>query len=204
MSFRLRLTLLTALAVAVAIVGTSFVVYYTDRSELMRQVDDDLRSSEALPPINAVLAGGGRWINVGAKPGNTFIASGGPGLTVRRKEFVLPKSAAAVQVSVFARSGAPPPSGPVRFSTQSFKGVPMRVLTLTTPLATVQVSRSLADVNRNLSHLRFLLVLVCVGGIGVAALLGALVSRRAVAPLRRLTETTDRIVETGDLSERIG
>ncbi|MES1248368.1 MAG: HAMP domain-containing sensor histidine kinase, partial [Actinomycetota bacterium] len=34
--------------------------------------------------------------------------------------------------------------------------------------------------------------------------LGLLVSGRAVAPLRRLTETAERIVETGDLSERTG
>ena len=42
MSFRLRLTVLVAAAVAVAIVGASVVVYYTDRSQLMSQVDSDL------------------------------------------------------------------------------------------------------------------------------------------------------------------
>ncbi len=60
------------------------------------------------------------------------------------------------------------------------------------------------EIDRNLSHLRFLLVLISLGGIGVAALLGAAVSRTAVAPLRRLTETTERIIDTGDLSERTG
>ncbi len=45
MSFRLRLTVLASLAVAVAIVGTSFVVYYTDRHELIAQVDSDLTQS---------------------------------------------------------------------------------------------------------------------------------------------------------------
>ncbi len=54
------------------------------------------------------------------------------------------------------------------------------------------------------SRLKWLLVFISLGGVGAAAILGALVSGRAVAPLRRLTETTERIVETGDLSERTG
>jgi hypothetical protein len=54
MSFRLRLTVLVSLAVAVAIVGASFVVYYTDRHELIGQVDSDLKQSQTLSPLNAV------------------------------------------------------------------------------------------------------------------------------------------------------
>jgi two-component system, OmpR family, sensor histidine kinase MprB len=68
----------------------------------------------------------------------------------------------------------------------------------------VTIARSLVDVDHNLSRLKWLLVFISLGGIGAAAILGALVSGRAVAPLRRLTESTERIVETGDLSERTG
>jgi two-component system sensor histidine kinase MprB len=82
--------------------------------------------------------------------------------------------------------------------------VPTRVLTVELSTATITVSRSLVDVDRALSHLRWVLVLVSLGGVGAAALLGAFVAGRGVAPLRRLTETTERIVETGDLSRRIG
>ena len=57
MSFRLRLTVLASLAVAVAIVGASVVVYYTDRHELLSQVDSDLSSSLAVPRLNAVVTG---------------------------------------------------------------------------------------------------------------------------------------------------
>ncbi len=84
------------------------------------------------------------------------------------------------------------------------KGVPTRVLTISSRNQIVTISRSLVDVDRNLARLRWLLVFISLGGIGAAAILGALVSGRAVAPLRRLTETTERIVETGDLSERTG
>ena len=55
MSFRLRLTALASLAVAVAIIGASFVVYYTDRHELIRQVDSDLSESRNLSPLDAVV-----------------------------------------------------------------------------------------------------------------------------------------------------
>jgi two-component system sensor histidine kinase MprB len=41
------------------------------------------------------------------------------------------------------------------------------------------------------------------GGIAGAAALGLVVTSAALAPVRRLTETTERVTETGDLSERI-
>ena len=57
MSFRLRLTVLASLAVAVAIVGASFVVYFTDRHELIGQVDSDLHATLTLPPLAGVVSG---------------------------------------------------------------------------------------------------------------------------------------------------
>jgi two-component system sensor histidine kinase MprB len=78
------------------------------------------------------------------------------------------------------------------------------VLTIVLPTRLIRITGSLAEVDRNLAHLRWQLVLISIGGIGAAAILGLLVSGRATAPLRRLTETTERIVETGDLSARTG
>jgi two-component system sensor histidine kinase MprB len=78
------------------------------------------------------------------------------------------------------------------------------VLTVTAPGGVVRLSTSLVGVDRNLAHLRWLLILISVGGVGAALLLGALVSGRALAPLRRLTATTEDIVATGDLSRRTG
>ncbi len=217
MSFRLRLTVLAAVAVAVGIVGASFAVYYTDRHELMKQVDSDLSESRMLAPLNEVVGPPGA---AAVQHGVTFVPrrSAGGGTAVmdapgaRRAVhlkgnfgLVLPHSATAVQVQVTRRTGAATRSeAPPRFRTKTVKGVPTRVLTLTLPNETIRISRPLLDVDRNLSRLRWLLVFICLGGIGAAALLGALVSGRAVAPLRRLTDTTERIVATGDLSERTG
>ena len=40
MSFRLRLTVLVSVAVAVTVVGTSCVVYFTDRSAVITQIEE--------------------------------------------------------------------------------------------------------------------------------------------------------------------
>src|SRR5204862_2557037 len=48
-----------------------------------------------------------------------------------------------------------------------------------------------------------LLLLIAIGGVAIAAALGLVVSEAALAPVRRLTATTERVTETGDLSERI-
>jgi two-component system, OmpR family, sensor histidine kinase MprB len=225
MSFRLRLTVLAALAVAVALVGASFVVYYTDRGELIGQIDSDLSASQDVPRLNTVLGVvQTRGIRVRYAQGTTRARSV---LTARQAvppgagnvravgtahptvppffNVVLPRSSAAARVRVALRKpGISFRKTPPRFSTETIKGVPTRVLTLVLPNGTVTISRSLVEVDRNLDHLRWLLVFICLGGVVAAALLGALVSRTAVAPLRRLTERTERIVETGDLSERIG
>ena len=57
--------------------------------------------------------------------------------------------------------------------------------------------------NRTLHRLGILLLVIALGGIAVAAGLGLAVSRAALAPVRRLTEASEHVTETGDLSERI-
>jgi two-component system sensor histidine kinase MprB len=61
----------------------------------------------------------------------------------------------------------------------------------------------LNDVHHTLGRVTLFLLLIAVGGIGIAAALGLLVSRAALAPVRRLSEATEKVAETGDLSERI-
>jgi two-component system sensor histidine kinase MprB len=207
MSFRVRLTVLASFAVAVAIVGTSLVVYYTDRHELLGQVDSDLRSTLTLPPLAGVVSGqvgftvrGRVWRQVGPATVRRVPPGG-----LKNLKVVLPRTASAVQASAVPRKpGSLPAKTPPSFSTKTVDGVRARVLTEVVPTAKITVSRSLVEVDRNLAHLRWLLVFISLGGVGAAAFLGLLVSGRAVAPLRRLTETTERILATGDLSERTG
>jgi two-component system, OmpR family, sensor histidine kinase MprB len=93
------------------------------------------------------------------------------------------------------------------FSQTSIGSNHLRVLTAAlppgTPARAVQIARSLNETDHTLYNLRLLLSLVALGGIALAALLGQLVSRAAVAPIRRLTSATEHVASTRDLARRI-
>jgi two-component system sensor histidine kinase MprB len=67
----------------------------------------------------------------------------------------------------------------------------------------LQVARSLSEVDSTLDRIRTILLVVAAGGIALAALLGLLVARAALAPVRQLTRTAEEVTETRDLSRRI-
>ena len=92
---------------------------------------------------------------------------------------------------------------PLYYSNRHFQGIEFRVLTIPATPYAVQIARPLGEVNRTLHRITLFLILIAVGGMGVAAALGLLVSRAALAPVRRLTETTEAVTETRDLSQRI-
>jgi two-component system sensor histidine kinase MprB len=71
------------------------------------------------------------------------------------------------------------------------------------PAFALQLARPLTEVDESLEQIRTLLLVISLGGIAGAAALGLVVTRAALAPVRRLTETTERVTATGDLSERI-
>ena len=71
------------------------------------------------------------------------------------------------------------------------------------PGLAVQVVSNVTDIDHALKRLRLLLLLVGFGGVGFAALLGFLVTRTVLVPVRRLTEATEHVAETRDLSGRM-
>ena len=205
MSFRLRITTLVSLAVGVAVVGASFAVYYIDKHEQFAQVDSDLSASRSLPRLALDFG------RLGPATKLLHEAPLGTGNTVRIRPgtslVVLPRSRTAVMgrvgKQVAGLKQTPGLTTSAQFSTKEIGGVRSRVLAYAVGSQKVELSTSLLDVDRNLSRLRWLLVCVSLGGVALAALLGALVAGRVIAPLRRLTEQTDQIVETGDLSRRV-
>ena len=84
-------------------------------------------------------------------------------------------------------------------------GADLRVLTVpyAAPGYAIQVARSLHEVNHVLGRLVLFLLAIDLGGVAMAAALGLLVSRAALAPVRRLSDATEKVIATGDLSERI-
>jgi two-component system sensor histidine kinase MprB len=80
----------------------------------------------------------------------------------------------------------------------------LRVLTLGTGAGgAVLVAQPLTEVEHELSNLLLILTLIGGGGVVLAALLGALVARTALAPIGRFTERTESLTGNLDLSRRL-
>lgn len=89
-------------------------------------------------------------------------------------------------------------------SDRTVRGTRLRVLTIGTGASgAVLIARPLTEMNRELSRILLLLVVVGVSGIALAAILGALVARVALAPITRFTRRTEALTGNLDLSRRL-
>jgi two-component system, OmpR family, sensor histidine kinase MprB len=207
MSFRARLTLAAAAAVAFAVVLASALVYFVVREELRAQVDDGLRErAEAISriPLGAELSPetGEFFLRIprpalGAAPGYVQVVTE-DGATLRP-----PEEDVELFVTEHAREVARGEAESF-FSDAHVGGTHVRVLTFAYGDGyAVQVTRPLTETDDALERIRLFLVLIALGGVGVAVALGLVVSRATLAPVRRLTAATERVGATRDLSERI-
>ncbi|HEY3070728.1 MAG TPA: ATP-binding protein [Gaiellaceae bacterium] len=203
MSFRARLALVAAAAVALAVLLASAVVYIVVRDELRGTVDDALRGRAAEIsrfPLRAIQEGDRPVLEgpgLGGAPGYIQVVRS-DGTTIRP-----PEERVELPVSDHVLSVANGKGGPF-FSDTHVSDVHLRVFTIPGSSGfAVQIARPLTEVDHSLDRIRFYLILIALGGIAVAATLGLAVTRAALAPVRSLTEASERVTETGDLSERI-
>jgi two-component system sensor histidine kinase MprB len=198
MSFRARLALVAAAAVALAVVLASVVVYVVVRDQLRSTVDDSLRERAqeiSSRPFEHVFRGPGPAFG-GAGGYPQIVSAEGETLRPRDQTTPLPVSTGVLSVAAGNRDAY--------FSDARVEGTHLRVLTFPyLPGYALQVARPLTETDDSLAQIRLLLFLIAAGGIAVAGGLGLLVSRAALAPVRRLTTATEKVTETGDLSERI-
>lgn len=168
-----------------AVVALSSAVFFIVRSQLLGQVDSDLRDraveiSGAPFHLEPVPTGSGVYLNLG--PGRP-VSAGLPYIQAVRadgKVFKTLREQGSLGISHRVIAVARGQAG-AYFSTEHISGTG-QVRVRTVPLANgyaLQVARSLGDVNHTMSLTTALLVLVTLGGIGVAAGLGLLVSRRS-------------------------
>jgi two-component system sensor histidine kinase MprB len=215
MSFRVRLTLVAAAAVALAVIAASAAVWFVVRNQVYTQVDQRLQSR-----ADEIKGGPGPGLRLELRPdghtylevgGRTVVGAGGyiqvirsDGATFRTFEETQPLPVDKKMLAT-AQGG----HGSF-FSDSKVGGTDVRVLTVPSPTRdflgrsyALQVAQSLSDVSHTMGRVTLFLLLIAAGGIAIAAALGLLVSRAALAPVRRLTEATEKVAETGDLSQRI-
>jgi len=199
MSFRARLALVAAAAVALAIVAASFAVYFVVKQQLRAPIDDSLRHSavelQHTPPddiprglfhLTAQLGGAPGYPQVVKPDGQAVTIAPGPMLPVDGRDVEVARG----EMGTFLRDA-------------HISNTHVRMITFPIGGVAVQVVRPLTEVDHSLSQIETWLILIAGGGIAIAAGLGLLVARAALAPVRRLTETAETVTETGDLSQRI-
>jgi len=206
MSLRTRLTLSAAGAVAVAVAVASVGVFFVVRGQLRGEVDSSLRQRaeliQGIPAAARTIAPGEQFpvvppADLGGPSGylqivdsdGTITRPGGGSRTIPVTNRTL--AVARGETGTFLADA-------------TIAGAHVRVLTA--PLgdgSALQLVRPLNEVDGVLHRLRWILLVVTIVGVAVAAALGAAVSRTALAPVRRLTETTEKVSNTLDLSQRI-
>jgi len=201
MSFRTRIALVSAGAVALAVLAASAVIYVVVRDQLRSQFDSTLRNQAYEIVGVAHLEPGQPYLDLGPGlfgfPGGHVqaVTASGKILRLRGERGSLPVTHRAL---VAAHGQGRPYFNDTRVSGKEF-----RVITIPGNGLALQVARDLGEVTRALHRVAIFLLLIAGGGILVAAGLGLVVSRAALTPVRRLTGVAETVTETGDLSERI-
>ena len=206
MSFRRRITIVSAAAVAIAVVLSGILTYVLTSAELHKQIDTQLtqRAREARPFERLLGEAPSRPPGLGRLSPSPQQVRGYQQM-VNANGHVTARSVGRVTLPVDARTQAlAAHGGKPFFSDATVDGVHLRVLAL--PFGSgraVQLALPLTELDSLLSRLRLILALLVIGGVALAALLGRLVAGAAVQPLKRLTEATEHVALTQDLSGRI-
>jgi two-component system sensor histidine kinase MprB len=206
---RRRVAIVAAAAVGIAIVLVAIVCYWVVRGQLRGEVDDALRAQ-------AAAVQGGDLHALDQQPQGIPASAGGPAqyvqYTIATGRSVQPLGNIPLPVNrnvlAIASSGRGTYMGDVWvganhlreviFPATGFDNTTGQTLTIA-----VQLARPLNQVDHVLAELRLILFLLGAGGIALAAALGRIAARRALAPLAEVARTAQQIGETDDLSPRL-
>jgi two-component system sensor histidine kinase MprB len=205
-SLRRKIGLIAGASVATAVLIAALVSYVVVRDQLRGQVDSALRAQQLviektltlpsrLPGIPASAGGPAQYWQLVYANGGVSPPGGG--------DLAIPVSARERKIAATQRGS--------RLTDAWVGKTHLRVLTfphyvningVTVPAA-IQLARPLNGVDNVMSELRAVLLLVFLGGIGMAVALGRLAARRVLSPLAEVAQAAQHIGETDDLSNRI-
>jgi two-component system sensor histidine kinase MprB len=184
------------------------VCYLVVRSQLLGQVDSALQQQAAL------VSGDPRACSGGGLPSLPASAGGGaPIWQVVNSDGAVVCSQGHVPLPVTGQVQSIIQNGQGQYITNVNVGdTPLRELVLPVGISVgfgpgapgaLQLARPLGGVHHILSELRLILLLLCAGGVALAAGLGRLAARQVLAPLAEVAQTAEHITETEDLSSRL-
>jgi two-component system, OmpR family, sensor histidine kinase MprB len=200
-SFRVRLTLLCALAVAATVVLATIVSYFAVSNRLHDQVDDAVRADAtrlatlpggapeiALPFFDLPTPNPREYMRVTYADGRTQAPQNQP--------TAIPPSRVDVAIARGERS--------LGFRDAYVNGQHLRVASA--PVSggrSVQFAQDVDDVDGTIADLRTTLLIVGGVSILVAALLALFIARASLRPVARLTRAAERVATTQDLAASI-
>jgi two-component system sensor histidine kinase MprB len=207
MTFRARIAMASAVAVAIAVLLAAGGAFFVARNALLRSTDDTLiqsaRTSLSHPFLDTNDAGG-TLAQIVAADGSILSQSPAGKLPV---DDIVQKVAMQRLEQTFTNAtidGTPfrelivPIQAGVRIG--GGRGLP--AIQQTSPAA-LQLFAPLGGVNHQLGELGLTLAFVAFGGIIIAALLGLIVARTALRPLNHVTVAVEELAETTDMSLRL-
>ncbi|PZT75624.1 HAMP domain-containing sensor histidine kinase [Streptomyces sp. AC1-42W] len=200
---RSRLALLVATAVAVAVAAVAVTCWFLTREQLEEQQDATLRSTVVderyLNQLYDYCQGTGRVQPVPYTGFTVQLITAQGGVCLAPDSSRLPVSAADLAVANRREPSA-------MHTVTDVKGVRMRVYTAPVKAPeglAVSIARPLGEIDKPLSRLAWVLLLV--GGIGVvgAGAAGLWVARSGLRPVDELTRAVEHVARTEDLTVRI-
>jgi two-component system, OmpR family, sensor histidine kinase MprB len=218
-SLRTRLVLVATAAVAAAVVLASALVYILVRNELRNQVDDGLRAA-----VSQIHLPRFAQLQPGPHPHEFYLT--GPGFNpnaISQLPFRLIKSDGTIYLPDSSGTTSDPlyPVSVTKSVKSAATGATKSFFISThikTPIGTqhvrvfttefqpgysIQVAASLNPNDSELAKIRLWLILVALGGIGLASAAGFVVARAALIPVRRLSAAAEDVRTTRDLTKRI-
>ncbi|MGH2656107.1 MAG: ATP-binding protein [Actinomycetota bacterium] len=197
MTLRARVTLAAGVAVLLAVVAVSIVVYLVVRGNLYEQIDDSL-SHRPLAEQRLVAhdtSAVPRHLPLVEDVFMQVVDRDGGAVTIFDNR-PLPITADVLAVARGEREET--------FFDADVDGTSVRVYVTSAGQGTaLQVGRSLTEVEQALRQLVLTLAAISLAAVGLAAVIGRLVAVAAAAPVHRVAEAADTVAQTGELSHHI-
>ena len=182
MSFRQRLMLFTAIAIAVTVAGASLAVWLVAKHELYDQLDQTLyQQARTSGPFGSA---------------TTIVVHADDRSVSGPLADAIPVTKRILAVAAGTEDGY--------YTDITLDGLALRELVLPQPHGTAAVTvQFLGPTQHALARIRFWIFLVGGIGIALAAALASFVATAALRPVRRLTAAAETVAATGNLSERV-